>query len=56
MADEDHLTVLKPLKGGGAEKTEFKGYNLTAQGDIDEKEFQRLKKIIEAEFFKTPWK
>jgi len=56
MAKEDYLTVLKPLKGGGAEKTEFKGYDLVAQGDIDEKEFQRLKAIIEAEFFKTPWK
>ncbi|WP_257310075.1 hypothetical protein [Geothrix fuzhouensis] len=54
-AEEDHLTVLKPLKGGGAEKTEFKGYDLIAQGDIDEKEFQRLKAIIEKEFFRTPW-
>lgn len=55
MAVEDHLIVLKPLKGGGAEKTEFRGYDLASQGDIDEAAFQRFKTLIEAEFFRTPW-
>jgi hypothetical protein len=56
MAKEEDLIVFKPLKGGGAERTEFKGYDLVAQSDIDEQEFQHWKGIIEMEFFKTPWK
>jgi hypothetical protein len=55
MAVEDYLTVYKPLKGGGAEKTEFRGYEMISQGDVGEAEFQKYKALIEAEFFRTPW-
>lgn len=53
-AFQDRLTVFKPLVGGGAQKSEFKGYSFMSEEDVSEEAFQLAKKEIESIFLKTP--
>lgn len=51
----DRLTVFKPLEAGGAQKTEYQGYRLVSEEDVDEPTFQSAKREIETVFFRLPW-
>lgn len=50
----DRLVVFKPLLKGGADRLEYRGYQLVGEEEIDQKRFVIIKSEIEKEFFK-PW-
>ncbi len=51
-AAKDVLTVYKPLKAGGAHKLVYKGYVRVESTEISEEAFQKVKKDIEADYFR----
>jgi hypothetical protein len=51
-AMRDVLTVYKPLKAGGAHKLVYKGYVRQESVEVSEEEFQKVKKRIEANYFR----
>jgi len=50
-AEQDRLTVFKPLKAGGAHKILYKGYARIGDSEIPEAEFLKEKKKIEDQLF-----
>jgi len=48
FAEGQVSTYFKPLKGGGAMKSEFHGYDLTSEVKIDEPAFRKAKQDVEA--------